>query len=167
MRISQIVASPLLLLSLSSEVCGQELASEVIQQVSSALRVRVRLVGGGWATLDATAVDSVSLSYTGSRFLDRGGGDLRLAAPLPMAQVAQIQVPHGSHAGRGAQIGGAVGLGLSLLAVAITAGDDWVSPTTGQAVGAVVSWTAIGAGVGALIGGTSRRWTTVYPSPAP
>lgn len=167
MRSYQIVASALLLASLSAEVCAQELASGVIQQVRAASKIRVRLVQGGWGTLDSPAVDSASLSYTGSRFLNRGGGNMQLAAPLPMAQVAQIQVPHGSQAGRGARIGGVVGLGLSLLAIAVTAGDGWVSPTTGQAVGAMVGWTAIGAGVGALIGSTSRRWTTVYMAADP
>ncbi len=167
MRSHQIVASSLLLVGLSAEISAQELPPEVIQRVSAASMIRVQLVAGGWGSLNAPAVDSAGLSYTGSRFLNRGGGYLELAPPLPIAQVARIQVPHGSHAGRGARIGGAVGLGLSLLAIAVTAGDDWVSPTTGQAVGAVVSWTAIGAGVGALIGSTSRRWTTVYISAAP
>lgn len=167
MRFYQIVGSSLLLLSLSAEVCAQELSSRVIQQVSAASKVRVRLVGGGWARLDAPAADSVSLSYTGSRFLNRGGGYVQLAAPLPMAQVAQIQVPHGSRAGRGAGIGGAAGLGLSLLMVAMMSGDAWVSPTTGEAVGIVVGGTVMGAAVGALIGSTSRRWTTVYRLDAP
>jgi hypothetical protein len=85
MRSYQIVASSLLLVSLSAEVWAQDLAPEVIQQVSAASQIRVRLAGRGWGTLDAPVVDSVGLSYTGSRFLNRGGGNVQLAAPLPMA----------------------------------------------------------------------------------
>jgi hypothetical protein len=148
----RIVASWLLLVGLSAEVSAQVLAPEVVQQIRAASKIRVRLVGDGWRTLHAPIVDSVSLSYSGSQ----------PEPPLPITQVGRIQVPNGSHAGAGAAIGGAVGLGLSLLAVAVTAGDGWVSPTTGQAVGAVVVWTALGAGLGAMIGKTSPRWTTVY-----
>jgi hypothetical protein len=167
MRFYHIVGSSLLLVSLSAEVSGQEPASEVSQQVSAASKIRVRLVRGGWGTLDGPAIDSVTLSYTGSRFLNRRGGNVQLAAPLPMAQVAQIQVPRGSHAGRGAQIGGTAGLGLSLLMVAAMASDPWLSPTTGEAVGFAVGGTVMGVGLGALIGSTSRRWTTVYRAGAP
>ena len=166
MRASRIVASSLLLVCLSVEVRAQELPPAVIHQVGAASQVRVRLVEGGWGTLSGPSMDSVSLSYTGSRF--RGpSGRVQLAAPLPMTQVAQIQVPHGSHSGSGARIGGAIGLGITLLAIVATSGSDWASPTTGQAVVAGMVWTAIGSAVGALIGSGSRRWTTVYTADAP
>jgi hypothetical protein len=167
MRFYEIVVSSLLIVCLSAEVSAQELASGVSHQISAASKVRVQLVGGQWGTLHQPGLDTAGLSYTGSRFLNRGGGYVQLATPLPLAQVTQIQVPNGSLAGRGARIGGALGLGLSLLAIAATSGDSWVSPTTGQAVGAAIAWTATGAGVGAIIGSASRRWTTVYKTAAP
>jgi hypothetical protein len=164
MRSYYIIAQSLLLVSLSAEVCAQELPAVIRQQISAAPKVRVQLVRGDWGTLQAPGLDSAGLSYTGSRFPNKGAD---LAAPLPMAQVAQIQVPNGSLAGRGARIGATVGLGLSLLAIAVTAGDSWVSPTAGQAVAAAIGWTAMGAGVGAIIGSASQRWTTVYMSAVP
>jgi hypothetical protein len=86
---------------------------------------------------------------------------------LPVFQITQIQVPHGSHALLGGKLGAGVGCGLSLLAIAVTSGDGWTSPTAEEAGRAIVALTLIGAGVGALIGSASPRWRTVYDSPAP
>jgi hypothetical protein len=159
-----IVASSLLLVAGSAKMYAQHLPPPVIQEIHAASKIRVQLIGGGgWRTLHAPAVDSASLSSSHSGFLPGTVPSGELEAPLPVTQVSQIQVLQGSHARTGARIGGAVGLGLSVLAVAITAGDGWVSPSTGQAVRAVVGWTALGAGLGAAIGSLSPRWTTVYP----
>ena len=92
----------------------------------------------------APYTDSATLSYSASRFLNRSANATQLASPLPVAQIAQIQVPHGSHAAPGAKIGGAFGLGLAVFAVAVTAGDSWVSPTPEQAGEAIVGLTAVG-----------------------
>jgi hypothetical protein len=165
MRGHPIVAAFLLAATLSVEVCAQQLPLDVIQQISAASKLRVQLGGRDWRTLHAPTVDSVSLSSRTDRFSGGASHHLSREVSVGLAEVTQIQIARGSHAGSGAKIGGAVGLGLSLLAVAVTSGDAWVSPTTGQAVGAVVGWTAIGAGVGALIGSTSPRWITVYLRP--
>ncbi len=89
-----------------------------------------------------------------------------LPAPLSISQIAEIQVTNGSHAGNGAKIGGLVGAGLALFAVAACSGSNSIcQPSTGQAVGAVVELTFLGAGVGVLIGSLSPRWKTIYAVP--
>jgi len=163
----RLVTSTLLLTALTARLAAQDLAPDVVQRIGAASKIRVTLLGGVQRTMHRPAVDSGGLEYPGSLVIH--GGPLH-ADPdpdpmVPMTQVTRIQVPSGSHAGRGATIGGAVGLGLSILAIAITSSDPWLTPTAGEAVGAMVSWTAIGAGVGAVIGCTSPRWTTVYASP--
>jgi hypothetical protein len=85
-----------------------------------------------------------------------------------MNQVTRIQVPAGSRAGGFAKVGGAVGLAFGILGVAEISGEDsWVSPTPGEAAAAMTITTALGAGVGALIGAAVPRWKTVYASDGP
>jgi len=84
---------------------------------------------------------------------------------LQVADMLEIQRPIGSNAGQGAKIGAGIGAGLALLAVIAASGDEWTAPSAGQAVAAVGIWTLMGAGVGALIGGSSKRWETVYRAP--
>ena len=167
MRIREIFLGVSLLGCLAAQATAQTLSPEAIQQVNAASRIRVRLASGEGGTLYAPAIDSGSLSYTGSRVLGQVGSLAQLTAPLPVAQITQIQVPHGSHALLGGKIGAAVGCGLSLLAIAVTAGDSWTSPTPDEAGRAIVALTLIGAGAGALIGSASPRWRTVYDAPAP
>ena len=73
----------------------------------------------------------------------------------------------GSNAGKGAFIGGGIGLGLSIVAVIALSGDEWTTPSAGQAVAGMLLNTAAGAGIGALIGSASTRWRTVYQADAP
>ena len=138
-----------------------------MQQVNEASRIRVRLASGERGTLYAPTIDFGSLSYTGSRLLGQGGGLTQITPPLPVSRITQIQVPHGSHALLGGKIGAGVGCGLSLLAIAVTAGDSWTSPTPEEAGRGIVALTLMGAGVGALIGSASPRWRTVYDASVP
>jgi hypothetical protein len=156
-----------LLECLPAWAAAQTLPPEAMQQVSAAPRIRVRLASGERGTLYAPAVDSGSITYTGSSLASQDGSLAQLPPPLPVAQITQIQVPHSSHALLGGKIGAGVGCGLSLLAIAVTAGDSWTSPTAEGAGRAIVALTFIGAGVGALIGSGSPRWRTVYSAPAP
>jgi len=160
----RLVASTLLLAALSTKLFAQDLAPEVVQRISAASRIRVTLLGGVQRTMYTPAVDSGGPEYAGL-VLHGAQRQADLDPTVRMTQVTRIQVPNGSHAGHGAAFGGAVGLGLSILAIAIASSDPWISPTAGEAVGAMVGWTAIGAGVGAVIGSMSPRWTTVYASP--
>lgn len=101
--------------------------------------------------------------------LESNADSFRLAAStgpartIPASEVRRLEVSVGrhSHAGRGAVIGSAVGGALGLLAVA-SAGNDYYYTDGEKAVG-VVGLTAMGAGVGALIGGLthSERWQEV------
>ena len=99
------------------------------------------------------------------RLLEVGADSFRLARPgeartIPASDVRRVELSVGrhSHAGRGAVIGAVVGGALGLLAVA-SAGDDYYY-TDGEKVAGAVGITAMGAGVGALIGGLthSERW---------
>lgn len=162
MRYHRILTFSLLLAGLTIEVRAQGLPDATIRRIRAASQVRVLLAGGGQGTLYTPVADSVSLSYSGSRFHRLDGRVGPPPSPLLVTDLARIQVPHGSHWREGARLGAAIGLGISLLAVAVTSGDEWVAPTTGQAVQGVIAWSAIGAGVGAVLGATSRRWTTVY-----
>lgn len=152
---------------LPAPATAQTLPPQAMQQVNAASRIRVRLASGERGTLYAPAIDSGSLSYTGSRLLGSSGSVAQLPPTLPVAQIRLIQVPHGSHALLGGKIGAAVGCGLSLLGIAATSGDGWTSPTPEEAGFGIVALTVMGAGVGALIGSASPRWRTVYDAPAP
>ena len=167
MTLREICLSVSLLGCLAAQATAQTLSPEAMQQVNAASRIRVRLASGERGTLSAPAIDSGSLSYTGSRVLGQVGSLAQLTPPLPVSRITQIQVPHGSHAFLGGKIGAGVGGGLSLLAIAVTAGDSWTSPTPDEAGRAIVALTLIGAGAGALIGSASPRWTTVYSAPTP
>ena len=163
----RLVTSSLLLFVVSSRAGAQELAPDVVRQISAASVVRVTLADGGRRTLYHPAVDAGGLAYSDTLGLGNHR-HVEPAPPLPMAQVTRIQVPGGSHARGGATVGGILGLGLGILGVReASAEDSWVSPTPGEAVGAMMITTALGAGVGALIGAAMPRWNTVYVSGGP
>jgi hypothetical protein len=139
---------------------AQQLAPETIQQISAASRARVRLAGEGWHPLAGSAAGPVASADGAQLFLaSRAGGPV---TTIPLSQAVQVQVARGSHAGSGARIGGAVGLGLSVLSMLVASTDEWTSPTAGQVIGGVIGTTLFGAGVGAVIGSASPRWRTVY-----
>ncbi len=81
---------------------------------------------------------------------------------IPPQMVAAIEVYDGmrNRAGKGARIGGGIGLGLGLLVVVSAASDEWTAPTAGEAIAAVALSTAVYAGVGAMIGAAVKqpRW---------
>ena len=140
----------------------QTLDSQIVEQINAASQVRVRLVTGARGTLYAPRADSMSLAYHRSQF-PYGGGGVALRGSLSIGQITEIQVTKGSHAGHGATLGGGVGLGLALLAVALCSPSDSIChPSTGEAVRAAVGCTLIGTTVGALIGSISPRWKSIY-----
>ena len=167
MRFHSILQASVLLVTLGTQAWAQALTPDARQQVNAASRIRVRLASGERGVLEAPAIDSGSLSYTGNHLLGSSGSLTQLPPPLPVARITQIQVPHGSHALLGGKIGAAVGCGLSLLGIAAASGDGWTSPTPQEAGFAIVVLTFVGAGVGAVIGSASPRWETVYDIPAP
>lgn len=157
-----IVAALLLLAGPLAPLAAQGLSPETLQAIHNASRARVRLAGEGWHPLSGTGADSAGVAAGEASIFIGPGHAGQLSGAVPLSQVAQVQVKAGSHAGSGAKIGGAIGLGLSLLAIAVTAGDDWTAPTGEQAIAGTMMTTAIGAGIGALVGLTSPRWRTVY-----
>ena len=167
MRYRSILECSALLIGLWARAAAQTLPLDAMQQVNGSSRVRVRLASGEWETVYRPVVDSESLSYSASGLIGQGGRVAQLPPPLPVARIAQIQVPHGSHALVGGKIGAGIGCALSLLAIAVASGDSWTSPTGAEAGRAIVTLTLIGGGVGALIGSASPRWRTVYGAPAP
>ena len=166
MRLPRMVPLPLLMLgALPATGHSQTLSPRAIEDINAAAVVRVRLSAGRQGQLFAPQADSTNLRYGRSRVLNHGGSLVELAPPLAMADVVEIQRPIGSHAGHGAKIGAGIGAGLALLAVIVASSDPWTEPSAGQAVGAIVVWTFMGAGVGALLGGGSKQWETVYRAP--
>ena len=141
-------------------LAAQALSAEALEAIHHAASARVRLAGEGWRPLAGTTADSADAAGGAMLYVNGRAGEAPGA--IPLSRVAQVQVKAGSHAGKGAKIGAAIGLGLSLLAVAAASGDSWTAPTTGQAVAATLSTTAFGAGIGALVGLTTPRWRTVY-----
>jgi hypothetical protein len=156
-----------LLFSLSVPLLGhaQVLPPETVQQINAASRLRVHLRTGSWASLHGAKADSSSFSYRHGEFLNSGGTWVNLPSPLLLKQVDQIQVARGSHAGSGAKIGGGIMAGLTLLAIVGCEGSI-CEPSSGEALAALVGWTALGSGLGALIGSGSPRWETVYSAQA-
>lgn len=79
---------------------------------------------------------------------------------IPLAELCSLEVVTGrrTNAKKGAIIGGSVGAGLILVSAAVMAAGDW-GPTVGEFVRPLVVWTAIGAGIGALIGSASHTDT--------
>jgi hypothetical protein len=161
MRFQFIVPALLVLSGAFAPAATQQLSPETIQQISTASRARARLAGERWHRLAGSAV-SPAATADGTQLYFAAGREGEPIKPIPLSQISQVQVARGSHAGSGAKIGGAIGLGLSLLAIAVTAGDDLAAPTAGQAIAGTLLNTGFGAGVGALIGLASPRWHTVY-----
>jgi hypothetical protein len=143
----------LLLLAALTPLAAQELSPEAREAIHNASQARVRLSGEGWRPLAGT---SGALLYVGAARVGDPGGAVQLD------RVAQVQVKAGSHAGSGARIGGAIGLGLSVVGLLLASTDSWTSPTGGQVVSGLIGSTLFGAGVGALVGSSSPRWRTVY-----
>jgi hypothetical protein len=141
---------------------AQELGSDVVGQINASSKARVRLIQGPRATLYSPKADSTSLDFKRGEFVNHAGSVVQLSQPLGVAQVEEIQVAQGTHAGKGAKIGAGVGAGFILLMLVVNKAIDGYPPTTGQAVGGVVAWSLIGSGIGALIGSASTRWKPVY-----
>lgn len=145
----------------------QTLPPQAVEQINAATKARVRLVGGDRGILHRPRADSISLGYQRGEFLSPGGRWVQRAAPLQLAQIAQIEVASGSHAGAGAKIGGAIGVGLGIVLFVAANAEDPGYFSTGDAITGTLITGVVGAALGALIGSGSPRWGTVYPLPAP
>jgi hypothetical protein len=165
MRSLRQLSLPLLALITAPSLRGQAFSPRAIADINHAPLVHVQLTAGTRGTLVNPQADSLSLRYGQSHVRNRGGSIVELAAPLPVADVLEIQRPIGTNAGKGARIGGIVGASLAVLAVIAASGDEWTAPTAGQSVAAIGVWTLLGAGVGSLIGNGSTRWETIYRAP--
>jgi hypothetical protein len=82
------------------------------------------------------------------------GREVRLTAEL-----TRVEISHGSRAGRGALIGAGIGVAVLGLGRIAFADQDSPAPATGQRVAGAITFVALSAGVGALIGRGSRQWT--------
>jgi hypothetical protein len=145
---------------------AQTLSLEAIEEINAASKARARLRDGGWINLYDARADSTSLTFRRGEFLNRGGTLVEVNPPLLVSQLTQIQVSLGSRAASGAKIGGGIMAGLTMIAIVGCQGTS-CEPTSGQALTALVGWTGIGAGVGALIGSGSSRWKTIHPTSGP
>ncbi|MFL5517261.1 MAG: hypothetical protein ACJ8DJ_13965 [Gemmatimonadales bacterium] len=164
MRAHSVVTVLLLLVGRGLPAAAQELSAETLQAINSASRARARLGDAEWHRLADTGR---GMSADGARVYVQDGATTSSLTEVALPEVRELQVARGSNAGKGAFIGGAIGLGLSLVAVIALSGDDWAAPSSGQAVAGMLVNTAAGAGVGALIGSASTHWRTVYQADAP
>jgi hypothetical protein len=76
----------------------------------------------------------------------------------PTADLVNVEVRRGSRAGRGALLGAGVGVAVLGLGRLAFADRDSPAPWTGQRVAGALTFVALSAGVGALIGRGSARW---------
>jgi hypothetical protein len=77
----------------------------------------------------------------------------------PTEDLVSVEVQRGSRAGRGALLGAGVGAAVLGLGRLVFADRDSPAPWTGQRVAGALTFVALSAGVGALIGRGSARWT--------
>jgi hypothetical protein len=164
MRLHAAVTALLLLAGHAVPAMAQELSTETLQAINAASRARVRLGDEGWHRLAGTGR---GMSVDSGRVYVRDGRSDSSLTEVALGDVRELQVARGSNAGKGAFIGGGIGLALGIVAVIALSGDDWTTPTAGQAVAGMLVNTAAGAGIGALVGSASTRWRTVYPADAP
>jgi hypothetical protein len=73
-------------------------------------------------------------------------------------ELRSVEVRRGDRAGRGAIVGMGVGIAILGLGRWALADSDSPAPWTGQRVAGAVTFVALGAGLGALIGRRSARW---------
>jgi hypothetical protein len=143
---------------------AQELSTETLQAINAASRARVRLGDEGWHRLAGTGR---GMSADGGRVYVRDGSSDSSLTEVALGDVRELQVARGSNAGKGAFIGGGIGLALGIAAVIAASSDDWTTPTPGEGVVGMLVFTAAGAGIGALAGSASTHWQTVYGADAP
>ena len=108
------VVTALLLLTRVIPASAQELSAETLQAINAASRARVRLADEGWHRLAGTGR---GMSADGGRLYVRDGNADSSLTEVALGDVRELQVARGSNAGKGAFIGGAIGLGLSIVAV--------------------------------------------------
>ncbi len=146
---------------------GTELAATLSRHGTARLQTR-----GGWFELTRPLLaDDTGLTYRAARRLDSEMPAADLPQPLPLSEISEIQL-RANAAGRGAVIGGAVAGGFALLGVLPLAAacDDLGAGeqcgiVSAPVIGTVLVVGAGGAGIGALIGASVKRWKTVYRAP--
>jgi hypothetical protein len=163
MRSHAVITALLLLAGRIVPAAAQGLSTETLQAINTASRARVRLADPGWHRL-AGAGQGASADGTLVYVRDGAGSSL---SEISLGDVHELQVARGSNAGKGAFIGGGIGLALGIAAVIAASSDDWTTPNGGQAMVGMLFFTAAGAGIGALAGSASTHWQTVYGADAP
>ena len=157
------VVTALLLLTRVIPASAQELSAETLRAINAASRARVRLADDDWHRL---AGPGRAASSEGDRVYLGDSSSTSSLTGVPLHDVRELQVARGSNAGKGGSLGGVIGLGFGIVAVILASGDDWTTPTPGEAVTGMLITTAAGAGIGALVGSASTRWRTVYGADA-
>ncbi|MGH7676373.1 MAG: hypothetical protein ACREMV_13965 [Gemmatimonadales bacterium] len=132
-------------------------------QINAAARIRV-LTPQVRAEVERPRLANDSLSWsTGTAMSLRSGRTIPLTPPLALGDVTRVEIRNGTHAARGAAIGGGIGAVLGLTASAAMASDEFFSDmSTGDYVVVIAVPTLGGAILGAIIGTAVPRWETVY-----
>jgi hypothetical protein len=81
----------------------------------------------------------------------------------PVSQLRWVELQRGSRAAQGALIGAGIGVAVVVLGRWAFSDDDSPAPWTGERVAGAITFVALGAGIGALIGQKSARWVSAAP----
>jgi hypothetical protein len=161
-RCSQVVVIAAFLFSgLCSPPATAAMQAETPLHVGGKVRYKLDAPRADWQQGELTGVDTDTL-----HLVDGDGG----GRAVPTLQIGALEVSSGrrSNAGRGAMMGGIVGTALGL-GLGISASSQkcpslcYVPDGAQEVVAATALFGAVGAGIGALIGVTSRRdrWVEV------
>jgi hypothetical protein len=119
-------------------------------------RERPAQTGRLLAQLESTSDSVIYCRYPGPPCRSGSGSGVESQTT---GELVRVEVPSGSRAARGALIGAGVGLAVLGLGRAAFTNPDSPAPWTGVRVAGAITFVGLSAGVGALIGRTSTRWT--------
>src|SRR5262245_23986801 len=139
MRSHAVVTVLLLLAGRAVPASAQELSAETLQAINTASHARVRLDDQAWHRLAGTGRGA---SWDGALVYVSDGKASSPLTEVSLGDIRELQVARGSNAGKGAFIGGGIGLVFGILAVFVGSGDDWTTPTPGEAVAGMLIATA-------------------------
>jgi hypothetical protein len=118
-------------------------------------RERPTRIGRLLAPLEQTSDSVIYCRYPGPPC---SSGSLSGVETRPTDQLMRVEIPRGSRATQGALIGAGVGAAVLGLGRMAFADRDSPAPWTSQRAATAITFVALSAGVGALIGRGSTRW---------
>lgn len=136
-------------------------ADSLAERLAAVARIRAHSAAG-WMELEHPRLVADSLQFERGQMVDHSGRRVAVPGPLALGTIDRIAVREGTHAGRGALIGGAIAAGFGLAAGIAMSQDEFFQAGPGEVAAMTVVFGAGGAGLGALIGALVPRWRPVY-----